>query len=286
MIISPADMTPDSLLAERYGHPQQWSPPEWNTTLDVLLAHRSVRRWTEKDVSENTVRTILAAAQSGSSSSNQQVVSAVVVRSAETKAALAEVAGPRQAPHLTTAPVVVVWLIDYSRARSIAAGSSAAGGPGADLGALDFLDAALVGATDIGIAGQNAVVAAESLGLGTVFLGSLRSDAARVSEILGLPDGVVPFLGLELGYPDPSEPAGVKPRLPQDLIVHRERYDPALPAHGTSDYDQAMSDYYARFGHDHSWSTTLLGRLAMVAVTSTQRWRLRSVFERAGLMLR
>src|SRR5690606_31073094 len=124
--------------------------PRWNATLDLLLAHRSVRRWLDRDVAEATLRTILAAAQSGPTSSNLQVVSVVVVRSADRKAQLAEVAGARQREHILAAPVVLVWLIDYARARRLAAER------GSDIGTIEYLDAALVGATDIGIAAQNA----------------------------------------------------------------------------------------------------------------------------------
>ena len=187
--------------ADRYGEGQLWEPPRWNATLDLLFAHHSVRRWLDRDSDGAALRTILAAAQSGPSSSNQQVAS-VVVRSADLKAQLAEVAGAQQRAHILAAPVVLVWLIDYARARRLAAER------GSDIGTIEYLDAALVGETDIGIAAQNAVTAAESLGLGTVFLGSLRNDAERVAAIRGLPEGVVPFFGLEIGHPDPSAPAG------------------------------------------------------------------------------
>lgn len=157
--------TSDARLAARYGAPQPWSPPEWNHTLDLLLRHRSHRLWLDAGVDETTLRTILAAAQSGSTSSNQQVVSVVAVRDQRRRDALAEVAGARQAPHIRAAPLVLVWLIDYSHARLLGERD------GAEIDGQDYLDAVLVGATDIGIAGQNAVTAAESLGLGGVALG-------------------------------------------------------------------------------------------------------------------
>lgn len=97
---------------------------------------------------------------------------------------------------------------------------------------------------------------------------------------------MVPFLGLELGYPDPTEAAGVKPRLPQHVVVHRERYDDAAAASGIDDYDRTLAEYYAGYGQDHRWSTQLLGRLHRDALTASERWRLREVFEDSGLTLR
>ena len=279
-LTEPRTCSPSRRLAERYGAEQDWTPTEWNETLDVLLSHRSVRKWQDRDVDKATLRMILAAAQPGASSSNQQIVSVVVARRAETKAKLAEVAGERQAAHITSAPVVLVWLIDYARALSLA------NTHGYDVGGLDYLDAALVGATDIGIAAQNAVVAAESLGLGTVFLGSLRSDAEKVTQILDLPPGVVPFVGLEIGHPDPSELAGVKPRLPQNAIVHEESYDHSAAAREIGEYDDTLARYYQQFGQKHQWSTQLLRRLGADALTSSNRWKLRTVFDKAGLRLR
>lgn len=277
--------TPDARLGARYGASQPWSPPEWNHTLDLLLRHRSHRLWMDAEVDEPTLRTILAAAQSGSTSSNQQVVSVVAVRDQRRRDALAEVAGARQAPHIRSAPLVLVWLIDYSHARLLAERD------GAEIDGQDYLDAVLVGATDIGIAGQNAVTAAESLGLGTVFLGSLRNDVEKVAEILELPDGVVPFVGLEIGWPDPSEPAGIKPRLPQEAVLHHETYGSGVPGSGVTeevieDYDRRLSEYYAGFGQKHRWSTQLLRRLGVSALTATNRQHIRRALERAGFRMR
>lgn len=273
-------ISPEARLAHRYGAQQGWTPPEWNETLDLLLRHRSVRQWLDADVSSSTVRTILAAAQSGATSSNQQVVSVVVVRDPQRKGRLGEVGGARQKKHINAAPVVLVWLIDYFHARHLAERD------GADIGGQEYLDAVLVGATDIGIAAQNAVTAAESLGLGTVFLGSLRNDVEKVAEILELPEGVVPFVGLELGHPDPEEPAGIKPRLPQEAVVHHETYGGGVTAEVIEDYDQTLAEYYRGFGQKHQWSAQLLRRLAPDALTSTNRHLIRRAFERAKFALR
>lgn len=278
--MSTETIAPTERIAARYGSEPDWRPPEWNETLDLLLRHRSVRQWLDEGVDDATLRTIIAAAQSGATSSNQQVVSVIVVRDPQRKAALAEVGGSRQEKHIKAAPVVLVWLIDYSHARLLAERD------GADISGQEYLDAVLVGATDIGIAGQNAVTAAESLGLGTVFLGSLRNDAERVSEILELPEGVVPFVGLEIGHPDPEEAAGIKPRLPQETVVHHETYGAGVTVSAAEEYDAVLADYYRNYGQKHQWSAQLLRRLAPKALASTNRGLLRRAFAQAGFPLR
>lgn len=266
-------------LTARYGGTLDWAPPQWNETLDVLLRHRSVRAFTDREVSDEILRTIVAAAQSGATSSNLQLVSVVAVRDADTKAALAEVGGPRQ-KHIAHAPVVLVWLLDFARAAVLAERE------GVELGGLDYLDAALVATFDAGIAAQNAVIAAESLGLGTVYLGSLRNDIARVAELLDLPPGIIPFVGLELGHPDPAENADIKPRLPQEIVLHHERYDRDRVSGDLDRYEATLADYYREYGLDPRWGARLLDRLSATAATATKRHFLREFFQRQGLELR
>lgn len=288
-VTPPTTVTADQRLADRYGHPVDFTPPQWNDTLDLLLRHHSVRQWLPVDVDEATVKTIIAAAQSAPSSSNKQVVSVVVVRDDEAKRRLAAV-GRQMSSHIVNAPVTLVWLIDFSQGRYLAA--HAENGP-ADLGALDYVDEPMMAAGDVGIAAQTAAVAAASLGLGSVFLGSLRNDIAEVRDILGIPETVVPFLGLEIGVPDPEENAGVKPRLPMELFLHLDRYNSRQDATGQrehgkllEDYDGALASYFARYGSHPRWSDQLLGRLAAAATEKTDRKLLRAILNRAGFGLR
>lgn len=295
---SPADR-----LAAGYGHPAEFTPPTWNSTLDLMVGHRSVRRWLPGDIDEATLKTVIAAAQSAPSSSNKQVVSVIAVRDPTAKERLATV-GRQMSSHIVDAPVTLVWLIDFSRGRILArqeeeerereagapapaspSGHGVTGRPDTGLGALDYLDEAMMAAADVGIAAQNAAVAAESLGLGTVFLGSLRNDIDEVRAVLGIPETVVPFLGLELGHPDPAENAGVKPRIPMGLFLHGDTFtgpDAGLLAA----YDDTLASYYSRYGQHPRWSAQLLNRLSRKAVEKSDRRFLRRVMERAGFGLR
>lgn len=66
---------------------------------------------------------------------------------------------------------------------------------------VDDIEAILIGSTDVGIALGGAVVAAESMGLGTVPIGGIRRDPQIFVELLNLPEYVFPVCGLSIGYP-------------------------------------------------------------------------------------
>jgi nitroreductase len=271
-----------------------------------MVSHRSVRQWLPRDVDDATLRTILAAAQSAPSSSNKQIVSVIAVRDQSTKERLAAV-GRQMSRHIVDAPVTLVWLIDFSLARFLAdkenqdattegtpppidAGHGVTGRPATDLGALHYMDEPMMAAADIGIASQNAALAAASLGLGTVFLGSLRNDIDEVRDALGIPETVVPFLALELGYADPAENAGIKPRLPMELFLHEDRYrnpddDPAATTELLEYYNGALASYYSRYGAHPRWSDQLLNRLSAKATEKSKRRFLRDILFRAGFHL-
>ncbi|MDT8267893.1 nitroreductase family protein, partial [Roseomonas sp. DSM 102946] len=146
-----------------------------------------------------------------------QAWSVVAVTDPDSKRRLAAVAGGQR--HVEQCPLFLVFLADLSRHARLAERT------GRPLEGLPFLETFLVAALDAGLAAQNAVVAAESLGLGTVYIGALRNDLEAVAAELGLPPGATAVFGLCVGYPAPDGGA-VKPRLPQSAVLHHERYDP------------------------------------------------------------
>ena len=158
----------------------------------------------------------VTAAQSAPSSSNLQVWSVVAVEDKDRKARLAALANNQK--HIIRAPLLLVWLLDLGRLDALATerGIPAVG--------LDYIESFLVGAVDTSLAAQNAAIAAESLGLGTVYIGAIRNKPVEVAKELGLPGHVFPLFGLVIGHPDPAIPTNVKPRLPQQAVLFREQY--------------------------------------------------------------
>lgn len=247
------------LLTERYA---SQTPPLsdsaetlLNPTLSTMFQHKSVRQFLDKPVTDDQLTLIVAAAQSASTSSSLQSWSLIVVRDPEKRARIAETCGNSGA-FVNAAPVFLVWVIDYARAADLL---EAAGETGHTL---DLFETTAVGLVDVGIASQNALVAAESMGLGGVYAGSLRNNVPNVVETLGLPQHVFPVVGLALGHPDPAEGTSVKPRLPQSVVVHSDGYNAEQWRSGVEAYDRDYGAYYAAQGHaDAQWSRVLVNRL-------------------------
>ena len=250
-----------------------------DAVIATLLQHRSVRAYLDRPLPAGTLETLLAAAQSAASSSNLQVWSLLAVEDPQRKARLAELANGQA--HIRQAPLFLVWLADFSRIQRQAERHDV------DLQALPYLDSFLMGAIDAALAAQNAVTAAESLGLGTVYIGALRNNLQAVIEELRLPALVYPVFGLCVGYPDPDKPAQVKPRLPQSLILHREAYAVHPEEQRlVDDYDRTLVEFYAEQGQQSpGWSRQALQRLRTVEILHG-RERLAEAVKAQGFPLR
>ena len=220
------------------------------------LGHRTVRSLTSDPLPDGVLETIIAAAQSAPTSSNLQLWSVVAVEDPAARVRLAALAGGQK--HVATAPVLLVWVADLSRAHALA-------GDGLELSAAAELNTTITAFVDAALAAQNAVVAAEALGLGTVYIGALRNRPREVAAELNLPDGVAPVVGLTVGYPAVESREQVKPRLPQTAVLHRERYRPAV-AEELAAYDQTISGFYASQALDGAWSDRLITRLSHTQV--------------------
>jgi nitroreductase len=259
--------------AARYGDPAA-TLGAVNDVLSLQLARRSVRKFSSREVTDDELAALVAAAQSAPTSSNLQPWSVVAVRDPARKARLAALAAGQA--FIEQAPLFLVWVADLGRARRLAERA------GTQVAAADYLETTLIGFVDTALAAQNAVLAAESLGLGSVFVGAVRNQPERVAAELGLPPHTVATFGLAVGAPDPTENAGVKPRLPQDAVLHRERYDAAAADAHIAAYDERLAAYNTRFGLPGDWSGRVLTRLAGPG-SMAGRHRLREILERLGL---
>lgn len=197
-------------------------------TIDLLCSHRSIRAFTDQAIGAEQREAIIAAAQSASTSSFLQCSSIIRVTDAALRQQLVQLTGGQQ--WVADAAEFWVFCADFNRHLQIC--------PDAQLGRAEQL---LLGCVDTALMAQNAMVAAESLGLGGVFIGGIRNNIAQVTELLGLPKFVLPLFGFCIGYPE-SVP-DIKPRLPQAMLVHENRYQPVDPQ-VLADYDSRTAIYY------------------------------------------
>lgn len=262
-----------SPAADRYGDPA-FTVGDLDDVLRLQLAHRSVRKFTPRPVTEDELSALIAAAQSAPTSSNLQPWSVIAVREPGRKARLASLAGGQG--FIEQAPLFLVWIADLGRARRLAERA------GTEVAAADYFETTVIGFVDTALAAQNAVLAARALGLGSVFVGAIRNHPEAVAAELKLPPHTVAAFGLAVGTPDPTEEAGIKPRLPQAAVLHREQYDAAVADEAIAVYDERLSAYNTRFGLTGDWSGRVLARLSGPA-SMAGRHRLREVLERLGL---
>lgn len=238
-------------------------PPITNPTVQTIVDHHSVRHYSDRPISDDQLETILVAAQSASTSSNLNAWSAIVVKDAETKVALMNLTQGN--PFIEQAPVFIVWVADMSRNVALLEGTDFSPNT------LDYQETLLVGSIDTALAAQNAVIAAESMGLGVCYIGGIRTDIREVARILGLPKYVFPVVGLTLGYPSEKDPATTKPRLPLSAIAFDETYDVEEARAGADVLESAHAAYYETQGKAGvSWQSATVARTHDV---STMRGR-------------
>jgi len=98
----------------------------------------------------------------------------------------------------------------------------------------------IISTVDVALAAQNAMIAAESLGLGGVYIGGIRNDPETVCKLLKIPDHVYPVFGMCLGYPDEIQEQ--KPRLPVSMILNDDYYQEDNT--DLEKYNEICKDYY------------------------------------------
>lgn len=187
-----------------------------NEIIRSLFDRKSVRQFSERDIDEKIRELILLSAVQAPSAGNQQLYTILDIRSQELKDKLA-VSCDNQ-PFIKKAPMVLIFCADCKKwddaYRSI--GLTPRGAGQGDI---------LLAVEDAMIAAQNAVVAAESLGLGSCYIGDILENREYHKELLNIPDKVMPIGMLVIGYP---AEAAIKREKPQrcDIkhLVHTDGY--------------------------------------------------------------
>ncbi|MBS0224515.1 MAG: NADPH-dependent oxidoreductase [Proteobacteria bacterium] len=267
----------DAALGDRYGSATPSVGP-WNDTITSLLRHRSVRGYRPDPVPAGTLETLIAAAQSAATSSNMQWSSAIAVTDPAKKKVLAEIAGGQK--HIEECPLFIAWVADMARNQRISDQEKV------DFACMPWLETFMVACIDVALAAQNAVVAAESIGLSTVYIGAMRNDPVRVAELLGLPRQAFVVFGLCVGYATEKAVGEVKPRLPQGIVLHHERYDAGQEAKLRQSYDAEMTKFSQR--HElqaATWTQRVLNRLGPLR-SMNGREKMRTALASLGFEIR
>jgi FMN reductase (NADPH) len=193
-------------------------------TIELIRRHGSVRNYKPDPVPTSMIAAIVSAAQCSSTSSNLQMMTVIAVTDAEKRARVAGWCGNQA--HVAQAPLLLVWCADLHRLDRVCElrGYSQVTG---------YVENFLVAAADAVIVAQTAALAAESLGLGICYIGSIRNRTQDMIELLRLPRLVFPVVGMTVGWP--ATPPPIRPRLSTSAVLHCESYN--------QDQEQALYDY-------------------------------------------
>lgn len=184
-----------------------------------INTRRSIRKYSDKEVSDELLNRLLTEASRTQTMGNMQLYSVVVTRSAEMKAKLAP--AHFNQPMITEAPVVLTFCADFNRASEWCRCRKAE--PGYD-NFLSFMNAA----TDALLYTQTFCNLAEEEGLGLCYLGTTVYMPQMIIDTLKLPQLVMPVATITLGWPD--ENPQLTDRLPLASIVHDDTYHNYTPA--------------------------------------------------------
>ena len=187
-----------------------------NEVIRQLYARKSVRVFEDRPIDEEIVGEILEAAFQAPTAGNQQLYTIIRVTDPVLLDRLSESCDHQ--PFIKEAKLVLVFCADCLKwYKAYTYGGCAPREPGTgDL---------MLAVTDSAIAAQNAVVAAESYGIGSCYIGDILENCEEQRNILGLPEYVMPACMLVFGYPTEQQKNRPKPhRSPPDTVVCENRY--------------------------------------------------------------
>jgi FMN reductase (NADPH) len=184
-----------------------------NPVVDTLLKRKSIRKYDEKSPSEEVLETIVRAGQQAPFAS--QLYSLLLSRNRER--------------HPFKAPLLFTICVDLHKMERIMAKRNW------QMATYD-LSILLFGIQDAALMAENMVIAAESLGLGSCFLGGAAFRAAQIADEYKLPPRVFPLVQLAMGYP--AEDPSPRPRYPLDFVLFEDEY----PKLSEEQIDRAMAE--------------------------------------------
>jgi FMN reductase [NAD(P)H] len=224
-----------------------------NPVLECLFNHKSIRKYKDQPIEDEKLNYIINAAQRAPTWCNGEQVSIIAIKDKERKKIFENLCWGQK--HISECSVFLIFCADFYR---VSLAFEKEGKNEEFKKYIAQFDPILIGSHDVGIAIQNAVVAAESLGLGTVDIGAIRTKIKEVTKELNLPKYVIPMIGLCVGYPDDNP--GLKPRIPMKGVFFEEKYDTEKVKAGVDEYDEIFKKYLAERdsnSRDSNWSKSI-----------------------------
>ena len=189
-----------------------------NEVIRQLNNRKSVRAYTDREIGKEEKDAILMAAAQAPTAGNQQLYTILDITDQQLKDKLVETCDHQ--PMIAQAKLVLIFCADCKKWYDAYA---AVGCQPRKPGVGDLL----LACSDAIIAAQNAVTAAESLGIGSCYIGDIMENCEQQRELLGLPEYVFPVGMVIFGYPTEQQQRRSKPeRVQMHYIVHENGYKP------------------------------------------------------------
>ena len=187
-----------------------------NQTIQQLFDRKSTRVFTEQEISPEDKALILRSAFMAPTAGNQQLYTILDITSPDIKKELVKTCDDQ--PFIADAKMVLIFCADCKKwYDAFQAAGCEPRKPGVGDLTLAMADAI--------IAAQNAVVAAESLGIGSCYIGDITENCEQQRKLLHLPRYVYPACMVVFGYPTEQQKKRKKPqRMPVEHIVHENGY--------------------------------------------------------------
>lgn len=187
-----------------------------NQVIQELLERKSVRVFTDEPIGSQEKEWIIQAAMEAPTAGNQQLYTILDITDQKLKERLAETCDHQ--PFIAKAQMVLIFCADCQKWYD----AYLAGGCDPRKPAVGDL---MLAVTDAAIAAQNAVTAAQSLGIGSCYIGDVMEQCETHREMLNLPPFVFPAAMLVFGYPTEQQKERMKPRrCDRKFIVHENGY--------------------------------------------------------------
>lgn len=228
---------------------------ETNQTIDLMMQHTSVRNFTEETIPSEDLETILKAGQMASTWKNFQSYSVVIVQSQAQKDAIYAYQPQKS---IKNCAAYLVFVGDLNRAEKAVKMHDGNFQP-------QGVESLLISSVDAALAGQNVLLAAESLGYNGVMVGLIRDQSAEISDVLGLPDYTYPIFGIALGKA--ARLNTVKPRFPLENIAFPEKYIEQT-TETIEKFDQ-VQDEYAGARRLNKWSERVVAQWGVPEIPSS-----------------
>ena len=239
-------------------------------TIELLMAHSSCRSFQDKPVPEDVADTIINCAQHAPTSSYLQAYTIIKVEDKEKRKALAQFAGGQE--WVEKAGLALLFCADLHRLDVML--------DVADKNVLHNEELYTVAVTDAALASSRALVAAQALGLGGVFVGGVRNETEKMAKLFGLPELVFPMYIVCMGYPAEVPPQ--RPRMDASLISAVDTYPEITGPEQLADYEKEVSDYFLNITNGRSGRGWIAR--AEHAISVKPRYSVGEFLHKAGFM--